>query len=381
MHKRKAKGVMIKLDISRGFDSISWSFLFEVLRAKGFLELWCSRLAILLSIASLGVIVNGCHSRKFRHAKGLRQGESVSSLLFVIAMDSLTCMMIKAQQMGAISAMPSCTPFQRLSIYADDVILFIQPIVSDLSFFREALQIFGTVSSLHINYAKSSAIMIRSEEEDTLRVAQALPWRMETFPCKYLGLQLLIKQLTKAEWQPIVDQVFNFMPGWQRGLVTRLGRLILVNNVIRARPTHHLLVADAPKWALDAVDKAYHAFFWAGSDHIHGGKCLVAWQRVCRPKHLGGLGVIDLHKQGLALRLCWEWLKQTDDRRPWQGLSMVMDESTKTAFSSLVQWNVGDGKHVLFWQDRWLNGSTVAELAPLVREKVLTQVVNKRTVF
>ena len=33
LHKRKAKGVLLKLDISRAFDSLSWPFLFEVLRA------------------------------------------------------------------------------------------------------------------------------------------------------------------------------------------------------------------------------------------------------------------------------------------------------------------------------------------------------------
>lgn len=99
---------------------------------------------------------------------------------------------------------------------------------------------------------------------------------MECFPCKYLGLQLSIKQLTRSDWQPIIDEVLNFLPGWQKGLVTRDDRLVLVNTVVTARPTHHLLVEDAPKWALSRVDKGCRAFFQEAAEEIHGSKCLVS---------------------------------------------------------------------------------------------------------
>lgn len=100
-----------------------------------------------------------------------------------------------------------------------------------------------------------------SEEIDSDHVAAALPWNMDSFPCKYLGLQLSIWQLTRSEWQPIMDRVLKFLPGWQKGMITRAGRLILVNTVVRAKTTHHLLVADVPKWALERVDKGCRAIF------------------------------------------------------------------------------------------------------------------------
>lgn len=161
--------------------------------------------------------------------------------------------------------------------------------------------------------------------------------------------------------------------------MTCAGRLILADSVVRATPTHHLLVEDAPKWALERVDKGCRAFFWDVAEEIHGGKCIMSWQEVCRPKHLGVLGVLDLRKHG-ALRLCWAWLQRTDDSGTWKGQQLANDPHVQGAFGILVHWRLGSGDRILFWKDRWLNGSIVAEIAPLVVAKLRTQTISRHKV-
>jgi hypothetical protein len=61
---RRKKGVLIKLVISRAFDSVSWAFLFEVLRVLGFSEIFLKWISILLSSAMTRVTVNGVPGAK-----------------------------------------------------------------------------------------------------------------------------------------------------------------------------------------------------------------------------------------------------------------------------------------------------------------------------
>jgi hypothetical protein len=65
---------------------------------------------------------------------------------------------------------------------------------------------------------------------------------------------------------------------------------------------YHLLALDVDPWFIKAVDKLRRGFLWAGKPDARGGCCLVAWDQVCQPKHLGGLGLLNLTKLNAALR-------------------------------------------------------------------------------
>ena len=66
-------------------------------------------------------------------------------------------------------------------------------------------------------------------------------------------------------------------------------------------------------WVIKCIDGYRRGFLWSGAESAKAGHCRLAWLRVCRPTELGGLGIVDLHRFGYALRLRWLWLKRTDD--------------------------------------------------------------------
>jgi hypothetical protein len=89
---------------------------------------------------------------------------------------------------------------------------------------------------------------------------------------------------------------------------------------------------------------------------------LLAWPKVSRPKELGGLGILDLHRFGWAPRVRWLWLGKTEPERPWNALRVPVHSCAQALFTTAIHSKVGNGASTKFWTDRWLNGcSTFAE--------------------
>jgi hypothetical protein len=149
--QKKQTGVLLKLDLSRPFDSISWSFLLEVLRHMGFGEMFLKWIAMLLYTANTKIVVNGVPGWRIHNACGLRQGNPTSLMLFVVGMEVLTAIVKGAIEIQLFNDLASIVPLQRISIYADDVVIFVRSERSELEAIRAILIIFGVASGLEVN--------------------------------------------------------------------------------------------------------------------------------------------------------------------------------------------------------------------------------------
>ena len=133
LHSHKQPRILLKLDITKAFDSVSWAFLLEVLRKLGFGNRWCDMICGLLSSSSTQVLLNGIPGEGILHRRGLRQGDPLSPMLFILVMDVLNQMFTRAAEVGLLQPL-SRRPIQhRISLYADDVAIFLQPNAADIN--------------------------------------------------------------------------------------------------------------------------------------------------------------------------------------------------------------------------------------------------------
>jgi hypothetical protein len=210
----------------------------------------------------------------------------------------------------------------------------VAPLELDLLVLRTALDIFGQASGLFANLEKSIATPLHCEDDDIARIHDILACRVESFPCRYLGIPLSIFRLRRGDEQGLIDAVASRIPRWKGNLLNIAGRTALVKSTLSAIPVHTAIAVCLSQWALKRIDKLHRGFIWTGTATASGGRCRVAWPAVCRPSELGGLGVVDLQRAGLALRLRWPWLRRTDLQRPWLGLPNKEEKATVEFFKA-----------------------------------------------
>lgn len=127
LHKRKIPGLFIKLDIFKAFDSVNWPYLLHIMQHLGFGQRWRNRISNLWGTTSSTFLLNGQPGKKLSHCMGVRQGDPLSPVLFLLALEPLHRLFKLAQELGGLERLSKGCEAFRVSLYADDAAVFIQP--------------------------------------------------------------------------------------------------------------------------------------------------------------------------------------------------------------------------------------------------------------
>jgi hypothetical protein len=354
----------MKLDIAKAFDNLRWDFLLEVLHHMGFGTRWCSWVSILLSTASTSVLLNGSRGSWFKHFTGLRQGNPLSPMLFILAMEPPQKMFDLATREGGLSMINNRAARVRMSMYADDVAFFMNPDKTEVGVMADLLDIFGTTSGLVTNKDKSVVYPIQCAGIDIDDILESYQCPIKEFLCTYLGLPLHFRVLRRVDFHPLIDKVAARLSAWRGKLLNKAGRLVLVNTVPTSIPTYYLTVFPLKKWAIKKIDKIRMSFLWKGAKNANGGHCLVWWGKVMRPKKFGGLGILDLDLFSRAMRLRWLSYEWKDPDRPWVGTKPPVTEMDRQLFRASTVVTIGNGLKAEFWNSSWLQGMAPRDIAP-----------------
>lgn len=131
---------------------------------------------------------------------------------------------------------------------------------------------------------------------------------------------------------------------------------MLVISVLTAIAIYYMTALNLSVEVLNKIDALRRAYLWAGCDKVTGDKCKINWDKVCRSKLQGGLGILNLKKFATALRIRWLWFEWMDPMKPWVGSGNPCDSADRDIFAAATKVDISDGLRASFWESAWLGG-------------------------
>ncbi|XP_057428472.1 uncharacterized protein LOC130721892 [Lotus japonicus] len=309
----------LKLDMSKAYDRIEWSFLSSVLSSMGFPQNWVDLIMHCVSTVSFSIMLNGNPQPRFVPNRGLRQGDPLSPYLFILCGEVFSALINRAvvsQNLTGIKVARSAPVISHL-LFADDSVLFGRADMREAECLKEILTTYERVSGQVVNLDKSMLSVSRNVQQTRFdELKQLLGVKVVESFDRYLGLPTLID----------------------------------INNMISN-------------------------FFWGG-DASRKGLHWTKWANLCRSKRDGGLGFRYFKAFNLALvaknwwriyskpnalvaRLfkavyfhrgdLWSAKKGYRPSYTWSSI-----QKTRWVFEKGGLWRIGNGTLVHIWEDNWI---------------------------
>jgi hypothetical protein len=313
-------GVLCKLDITKAFDHVNWKFLLYMLKRCGFGDKWVSWISHCISSARHSVLVNGSSAGYFNSYRGLRQGDPLSPLLFIVVMEALSKMLSSAVDCGRLSSFSVCSRPAVINIshllFTDDVLVFSEANPDHLRYLRVLLVCFEVVSGLKVNLAKSLLVPI-GNVDNVAELASILGCGTALLPLKYLGMPLGARHKATSTWDDIVVNMERRLASWQRLYLSKGARVTLIKSTLSNLPTYFLSLFSIPTRVANRFEKLQRNFLWGGIGEKFKYH-LVRQDKVCSPISEGGLSIRNLRTFNRAPLGKWLWRYGSEQDAWWR---------------------------------------------------------------
>ena len=278
--------VVISLDAEKAFDRVEWPYLFSSLRRFGFGSCFISWIKLLYSSPQALVCTNTQRSNPFPLFRGTRQGCPLSPLLFALAIEPLS---IALKSEGRFKGIRRHGEEHRVSLYADDLLLYVSDPLSSLPPILSILDSFSIFSGYKLNISKSECFAINQLATEI--PTHLIPFRTTAVGIKYLGIKVTrsMRTLKEQNFSALTAAVKQDLQKWNRLPLSLAGRVQTVKMNILPRYLYlfQCLPIFLPRSYFNLINSIISTFIWAGK-RARANKSLLQ-----RGRSLGGLGLPD----------------------------------------------------------------------------------------
>lgn len=297
------QGLIVSLDSLKAFDRIEWPYLFYTMEkfklGTGYID-WVK---LLYRSHKATVTTNSCCSSPFPLGRGTPQGCPLSPLMFALAIEPLAELI---RSTPAIKGFLINGKTHKISLYADDVLLYLVDIDTTIPSLLDCLQQFGHISGFKVNLTKTEAMPVGALAGSS--PPSGFPFHWSPKEITYLGIKIgpSLRKLIKLNLTPVTMRIREDLHRWGTLPVSWLGRISVLKMNILPRLLYPLqmLPNTIPNSFFSNLNKLFTQFLWQGK------RVRMKIGRLQRNKNNGGLGVpnICFYYWASQMRYIYEWV-------------------------------------------------------------------------
>ncbi len=312
--KNNIKGVIVSIDQTKAFDSVSHSYMEQVYDFFSFgdrIKKW---------LRSIGTGRSACiglggdtYSETFPLGKGHAQGDSPSPLLYNLAAQIV---IFKIELNPSIVRIPRPLDFEEVAVpvptkykgeglgqtdinesFADDSSNIFVFEMQSLAVLKKILERFKILSGLSSNLEKSFIMRIGNQHDDIPDEIAALGFSF-TNKLKLLGFTLQnYGDITASNYEQVNIKIDNLIRFWERFFLSLPGRILIYKTLLIPQINYIATIFTPPSHTIRSLQAKMEKFVLGGLS--------MSKDRIYRSVAAGGLGLFDLRDFVAALQCSW----------------------------------------------------------------------------
>lgn len=213
--KQLAPKCMVKIDLQKTYDSISWDFLLEVLWGLKLHSCFIHWIMTCVTSPTFALSINDGVYVYIKGRRGLRQGDPMSPTLILLCMEYLSRLLKRHTTDEDFSFHAKCEGEGITHLaFADDFLLFGRGDISSMAVLADCLSEFSKTSELTVNANKSSIFFSNVPGFTKELILEKFGFSEGNLPTKYLGLPLASKMLLISQFSPLVESIASHINKW-----------------------------------------------------------------------------------------------------------------------------------------------------------------------
>jgi hypothetical protein len=223
--------MIISLDAEKAFDKIQHAFMIKVLERSGIQGPYLNIIKAIYSKPVANIKLNGEKLETVPLKSGTRQGCPLSPYLFNIVLEVLARAIlqlkeIKGKQIGKEEL--------KLSLFADDMIVYISDPKNSNRELLNLINSFSAVAGYKINSHKSMAFLYTKDKWAEKEIRETTTFTIVTNNIKYLGVTLTkeVKYLYDKNFKSLKKEIEEDLRRWKGLPCSWIGRINIVTMAI-----------------------------------------------------------------------------------------------------------------------------------------------------